>query len=426
MKILMFSWEYPPLSHGGLARHVQDLSEALVKQGHKIYVITQGNAKMSEDDIVNGVRVIRTTPVTISGNNFVDNILHLNFQMTEKTIELMEQIGDIDLIHGHDWLVFWVSKVFKHSLRKPLLYTIHATEFGRNQGIYNNMQRYINDLEWYACFEAWKVVVCSRYMANEVKNLFQLPDDKVATIANGVNEENYLLDRNQSFDVNDFKNTYASLNENIVFYVGRIVREKGIQILLQSVPEILSVEPSTKFVIAGKGPHLDNLKAQADYLGVADRIYFTGFISDEERNKLYQIADVAVFPSIYEPFGIVALEAMVTKTPVVVSNVGGLAEFVEDDKNGLMVNPNNPHQLAGAILELIRNKEKSKEIAARGYRMVKEEYTWEEIASKTAALYEDVIFDYLKSDWNKKHTKGNMNNNEESLLYRYTSQRKYS
>ncbi|QTL97043.1 glycosyltransferase [Iocasia frigidifontis] len=426
MKILMFSWEYPPLSHGGLARHVQDLSEALVKQGHKIYVITQGNAKMSEDDIVNGVRVIRTTPVTISGNNFVDNILHLNFQMTEKTIELMEQIGDIDLIHGHDWLVFWVSKVFKHSLRKPLLYTIHATEFGRNQGIYNNMQRYINDLEWYACFEAWKVVVCSRYMANEAKNLFQLPDDKVATIANGVNEENYLLDRNQSFDVDDFKNTYASLNENIVFYVGRIVREKGIQVLLQSVPEILSVEPSTKFVIAGKGPHLDNLKAQADYLGIADRIYFTGFISDEERNKLYQIADVAVFPSIYEPFGIVALEAMVTKTPVVVSNVGGMAEFVEDDKNGLMVNPNNPHQLAGAILELIRNKEKSKEIAARGYRMVKEEYTWEEIASKTAALYEDVNFDYLKSDWNKKHTKGNMNNNEESLLYRYTSQRKYS
>jgi glycogen(starch) synthase len=422
MKILMFSWEYPPLSHGGLARHVQDLSEALVKLGHKLYVITQGNGQLPYREVVNGVDVIRTSPISVTANNFVDHILHLNYQLIEKAIELRDEIGDLDLIHGHDWLVFWASRVIKHSMVKPLIFTIHATEFGRNQGIYNNMQRYINDLEWYATFEAWKVIVCSKYMNTEVKNLFQLPDDKVITIPNGVNEKNYQAEYSSHFRIN-----YASPEEKIVFYVGRIVREKGIQVLIQAVPIILSNYPQTKFVIAGKGPFLDNLKEQANYLGIADRIYFTGFVDDETRNKLYQVADVAVFPSLYEPFGIVALEAMVTRTPVVVSNVGGLAEFVRDGKNGLTVEPNNPEQLARKILYLFNNREKAREISGNGYRMVKDKYSWDEIARKTEEVYEEVIFDYLQSDWNKKiaERKNDFIKDEEPV-YRYSSQRKYS
>ncbi|MFW6022237.1 MAG: glycosyltransferase family 4 protein [Halanaerobiaceae bacterium] len=411
MKILMFSWEYPPLSHGGLARHVQDLSEALVRQGDEVYVITQGGSELPGEQEINGVRIFRTEPVSISGNNFADNILHLNFQLIERAIYLHKKIGDIDIIHGHDWLVFWASKVFKHSQIKPLVYTIHATEFGRNQGIYNNMQRYINDIEWYSTYEAWKVIVCSQFMNYEVRNLFQLPEDKVKTIANGVNEENYFINYKA-----EYRKKYASPNEKMVFYVGRLVREKGIQVLIQSIPQILSQNPSTKFVIAGKGPHLDSLRSQSEFLGVADRIYFTGFISDEERNILYQAADLAVFPSLYEPFGIVALEAMITRTPVVVSNVGGLAEFVRDGENGLTVNPNDSHQLAEKITYLLANKERAKEMADRGYRMVRKDFTWDEIAKKTKKVYDDVVYDYLKSDWNTKteisfHS-NNHNNNE--------------
>ncbi len=409
MKILMFSWEYSPISHGGLARHVQDLSESLVEREHTLYIITQGNNNIPREEEINGVNVIRAEEANITANNFVDGILHLNFQLLERAVELQQEVGEFDIIHGHDWLVFWASKVLKHSLKKPLVYTIHATEYGRNQGIYNDMQRYINDLEWYSNFEAWKVIVCSNYMKSEIKGLFQVPDDKIVRIENGVNIDNYRAEYSE-----EFRKKYASPRENIVFYVGRIVREKGIQVLIQAIPQILHDQPSTKFVIAGKGPHLDNLKRQASYLGVDDRIFFTGFISDEERNKLYRVADLAVFPSLYEPFGIVALEAMATETPVIVGNVGGLAEFVEDGVNGLLVEPGNPQQLAGAVNYLLENKKKGRDMAEHGYRMVSEEYTWDKIAARTEKVYQEVLQEYRDSKW---HNKDGMSYIDNDRLY---------
>ncbi len=420
MRILMFSWEYPPLSYGGLARHVQDLSEALVSQGHQIFVITQGDGKLPREEVVSGVKIYRSNPLQISAINFVEHILHLNFLLLEKAINIIDQLGDFDLIHGHDWLVFWVCRVLKHALTKPLLYTIHATEFGRNQGIYNEIQRYINDLEWYATFEAWRVIVCSNFMKQEVKNLFQLPDDKVLEIANGVNEENYRADYSKAFRQN-----YASPDEQIILYVGRIVREKGIQVLIQSIPEILQRNPASKFVIAGKGPYLDSLKAQADYLGISNRVYFTGFISDEERNKLYRCADLAVFPSLYEPFGIVALEAMATMTPVIVSAVGGLVEFVEDGENGLTVPPNDPPRLAQAILQLLNKQNTARRLANNGYRLVKEKYSWKQIARKTVKVYQEVLAEYAESDWPQEQKRCRERAGE-SIIYRYLMQKKYS
>jgi len=411
----MLSWEYPPVSHGGLARHVQDLSEALVRKGIEVFVVTQGSAELPADEIINGVRVLRTIPVAVTANNFVEDILQLNFQLLERALVLFRELdNNLDIIHGHDWLVFWASKVLKHSFTTPLIYTIHATEFGRNQGIYNDMQRYINDLEWYASFEAWKLIVCSQYMNNEVRNLFQVPEDKAVVIGNGVNEENYRGDSSPAY--RDF---YASPDEDIVFYVGRIVREKGIQVLIQAIPEILKTKPKTKFVIAGKGPYLDNLRSLAEYLGVAERVYFTGFISDRERNNLYRIADVAVFPSLYEPFGIVALEAMVTRTPVIVSEVGGLAEFVRDGENGLTVKPNDPQQLAEKIRFLLNNKERAREMASRAYEIVKRDFTWDEIANKTLAVYEEVIAEYRKSGWSRKKKVIERREDREEFIHRY-------
>ncbi|NLM97982.1 MAG: glycosyltransferase family 4 protein, partial [Halanaerobiaceae bacterium] len=390
---------------------------SLARKGEKVYVLTQGSAELPAEELINGVHVLRADSVAVSANNFVDNILHLNFQLLDKAIQLYSEIKEIDIIHGHDWLVFWACKVLKHSLKLPLIYTIHATEYGRNHGIYNDLQRYINDLEWYATFEAWKVIVCSQYMNNEVRHLFQLPEDKVITIPNGVNPENFRLVHKEGFREN-----YASFAEDVVFYVGRLVREKGIQVLIQAIPEILKTNPSTKFIIAGKGPFLENLRSQAEYLGIADRIYFTGFIDDEDRNRLYQIADVAVFPSLYEPFGIVALEAMVTKTPLVVSNVGELAEFVHNGENGFTVNPNDPGQLAEKICYILNNKKKAADIADRAYQKVIRDFSWNKIAGKTMEIYEDVLYEYLKSDWTTEKEKNKREKSEENnFVHRYAS-----
>jgi glycosyltransferase involved in cell wall biosynthesis len=257
------------------------------------------------------------------------------------------------------------------------------------------MQRYINDIEWYANFEAWNVIVCSQYMKNEIKGLFQVPKDKINIIKNGVNPDNYKANYSKKF-----RNLYVADDEKMIFYVGRIVREKGIQVLIQSIPDILEDEPGTKCVIAGKGPFLTDLKKQASYLGIEDRIYFTGFVSDRVRNKLYQVADLAVFPSLYEPFGIVVLEAMTTKTPVVVSDVGGMTEFVKDEENGIKVEPGNPSQLAGAIKALLHNRKKAKLLASKGYEMAKNEYNWDKIAKETVNVYQKVLKEYTGSDWN--------------------------
>ncbi|MFW6278876.1 MAG: glycosyltransferase family 4 protein [Bacillota bacterium] len=414
LNILMFSWEYPPISHGGLARHVKDLSEALVEKGHSLYVITQGDDSIPKQENVNGVNVIRTNRVRISPNNFIDEILQLNYQLVEEAIKLKQTIGNIDLVHGHDWLVFWAAKVFKHSWQKPLVYTIHATESGRNQGIYNDMQRYINDIEWYAGFEAWKVIVCSDYMKEEVQGLFQIPEDKIAVIKNGVNPANFQADYSE-----EFRSKYATPQEDIIFYIGRIVREKGIQVLIQALPKILEDNPSTKLVIAGKGNFLEELKSQAQYLGIADRIFFTGFVSDEERNKLYQVSDVAVFPSLYEPFGIVALESMAAGTPTVVSDIGGMGEFIKDGVNGIKVEPNNPFQLAEAVKYILNDEQKAQKIIDRGLEIVEEEYDWAGIAAKTLQVYREVINDYQATEWNKDISPAYIDNEQVKTNYKY-------
>ncbi len=394
MKILVLSWEYPPLSCGGLARHVEDLSQALSKRGHTIHVISSGNHELPEDTKENGVYIHRSSEVKINGNNFLDEIIHLNFQLVEKAIQVINKYGNFDLIHGHDWLVFWASRLLKHAYKFPLVYTIHATEYGRNNGIHNNIQRYINDVEWYACYEAWKIIVCSNYMKEEVKRLFQLPDDKINVINNGVKVENFETELQAGFREN-----YASPDEKIIFYVGRLVREKGVQYLLEAFSIALHERNNLKLVIAGKGSYENQLRQKSYELNIDDRVYFTGFISDEKRNMLYKAADLAVFPSLYEPFGIVALEAMVSKIPLITTNAGGLDEFVIDGENAFKVGTADSFQLAGAILRSFHDTERTSQMVKRAFEKVILEHNWDTIAEKTNFLYKKVLEEYDNSNW---------------------------
>ena len=191
--------------------------------------------------------------------------------------------------------------------------TIHATEFGRNNGLHNDTQRHISDIEWWLTYEAWRVICCSHFMDDEVRRVFQLPQDKIAVIPNGVDAGNFKTASKRAR-----RSDYAAPDEKIIFYVGRLVQEKGVQVLLDAAPEILAQYPQAKFIIAGKGPFLDALKRQASVMGIANRVYFTGYILMKLKQP-YSWADVAVFPSLYEPFESL-LEAMAARTPVVVSD----------------------------------------------------------------------------------------------------------
>lgn len=387
MKILMLTWEYPPRIVGGIARVVNDLSKRLIKDGHDVYVVTyrEENAPYYEND--KGVHVYRVDNYMINPNNFIDWIMQLNFNMVAKVNELIAKGEKFDVIHAHDWLVAYAAKTLKNSYDLPLVSTIHATEAGRNGGIHDEVQRYINDTEWMLTYESSEVIVNSKFMKNDLQRLFGLPYEKINVVANGINSTVYSgVEKDY-----DFRRQYAADNEKIILFMGRLVYEKGVQHLISAMPKILENYHDAKLVIAGKGGMLDELKAQVEAMGLGQKVYFTGYLNAKQVSKMYKCADISVFPSTYEPFGIVALEAMLAGVPTVVSDVGGLNEIVEHGVDGMKSYAGNPNSLADSILALLFNPQLCDSIAKKARAKVKNEYSWTKIAQDTHFIYQKAI-----------------------------------
>ena len=388
MKILMLTWEYPPRIVGGIARVVHDLSKRLIKDGHEVTVVTyRDNAGVPEYENDKRVNVYRVDNYMIHPNNFIDWIMQLNFNLIAKATEIINKEGGFDVIHAHDWLVTYAAKSLKNAYDIPIVATIHATEAGRNSGIHDDTQRYINDTEWLLTYEATEVIVNSNFMKNDLQRLFGLPYDKINVIPNGINLNNFTgIERDY-----DFRRQYAMDNEKIILYVGRLVYEKGIQHLIAAMPKILSNYHDAKLVIAGKGGMIDDLKAETSSLGLDNKVYFTGYMDSKKVQKMYKCADVAVFPSTYEPFGIVALEAMLAGVPTVVSDVGGLDEIVTHGVDGMKSYAGNPNSIADSVTALLYDHQLATNISKKARQKVKEQFNWEKIAQDTHFTYEKAI-----------------------------------
>jgi len=387
MKILMLSWEYPPRVVGGISRVVHDLSHKLIQEGHDVTVVTyrDGNVPYIEDD--NGVMVYRVDNFMISSNNLIDWTMQLNFNMIAKVGEIIAEKGSFDVIHAHDWLVAYAAKTLKTAYSIPLVCTIHATEAGRNSGIRDEQQRYINDTEWMLTYESSEVIVNSNYMRSELQRLFGLPYEKINVIPNGVNLNMYDgIEKDY-----DFRRKYAIDNEKIILFMGRLVYEKGIQTLIAAMPKILNHYHDAKLLIAGKGGMIDELRNQVNYLGLGNKVYFTGYLGSKDVQRMYKCADVSVFPSTYEPFGIVALEAMLSGTPVVVSDVGGLNDIIDHGVNGMKSYAGNANSLADSILTLLFDQKLCDAVTKNAVAKVKNEYNWTGITKNTHFAYEKAI-----------------------------------
>ena len=395
MHILMLSWEFPPKVVGGLARHVYDLSSALAAQKVDVSVITMdpGDGTPSYERI-NGVQVHRVEPYPLASPTFLMWVMQMNMALMEKGASLIYE-EPVDLIHAHDWLAGFCGRALKHTFKIPLVSTIHATEYGRNGGLHNEDQRFISDVEWWLTYESWRVICCSKFMLGELQRLFQLPADKLAMVFNGVHPEVFQVERPEP----EVRRRYAADDERLIFYVGRLVNEKGVQVLLDAAPLILKTHPEAKFIITGEGPSKEGLQEQARNLGIAHKVFFTGFIDDFTRNQLYRHASAAVFPSLYEPFGIVALEAMAAGTPLVVADTGGLGEIVTHEVNGLKCYPGSATSLADQVNCLLADPSLAGRLSRKGASLVAENYTWPEIAKKTEGIYREVLEEYDASTW---------------------------
>jgi glycosyltransferase involved in cell wall biosynthesis len=395
MKILVLAWEFPPRLVGGIARHVAELYPEIVKLGHEIHLLTVEFGLAPKYEMVEGIHVHRL-PVA-PGNDFFHWVANMNESMGTHGSKLITEEGSFNIVHAHDWLVADAAVALKHHFKIPLVATIHATEYGRHNGIYNPTQQYISEKEKFLAHNAWRIIVCSGYMRYEVERVLQAPWDKIDVVYNGIRAE-----KKQGFgqsERQEFRRHYAHDSEKIVYYVGRMTYEKGVSVLLNAAPKVLrETNDRTKFAIVGGG-NTEHLKQQAWNLGIWNKCYFTGFMSDEDLDIFQTIADCAVFPSLYEPFGIVALESFAAKVPVVVSNTGGLPEVVKHAQTGIVTCTNNPDSLAWGILEVLKNPEYAQWLIDNAYQDLQKRFSWPKLAKQTEAVYGLVLHQRSQVNW---------------------------
>jgi glycosyltransferase involved in cell wall biosynthesis len=227
-------------------------------------------------------------------------------------------------------------------------------------------------------------------MKNELNSIFNINTNRISVISNGIDLKKF---DDVIYD-EVFRENYAAKNERIVFFVGRLVNEKGVDVLLNAVAKILSNCDEVKFVIAGTGPCLNNLIELSQKLNISNKVYFTGFVSEEVLLKLYKCSDIAVFPSTYEPFGIVSLEGMVAGIPVVVSDTGGLREIITHKEDGMKFYSGNSNSLADCIIELLRDEDLSNRIRNVALQKVHRLYNWNNITEIISSEYNNVISQY--------------------------------
>jgi glycosyltransferase involved in cell wall biosynthesis len=394
MQILMLSWEFPPNVVGGLGRHVAELTPALVQKGLTVHVVTPTVSKQAIGIAVeNGVIVHRVFAPTMGVET--TDIYQKAREVNQVLVDYVQQAGTItgpfDLIHVHDWLTSFAGIALKQALNIPLAATIHATERGRVRGyLGSDLQWSIDRAEHNLIAEASQVIACSHYMYHEIQNLFGAPTSKLAVVPNAVN----LTDVRNGYGPDElaaFRSKYADPEDQIVFTISRLVYEKGVHRLVQAAPRVLAEQPKARILIAGRGPEADNLKQQAVSLNVSDRVNFVGFISDEDRNHLFRTAACAVFPSLYEPFGIVALEAMALLCPIVVSDVGGFSEMVKHLDTGITVYPDDAASVAWGILHTLDNPDAARNHALKARQSVEMLFNWPRIAGLKIEIYQRVL-----------------------------------
>jgi len=400
MRVMMLSWEYPPRIVGGISPHVYDLSQQLVKQGIEVHVVTKHTPQAPDEEIEpSGVHVHRVH-LAETPNDFLHEIQLLNDATEIRVRELLEDWrpgGQPTVFHAHDWLSLDAARTLKYEYSLPMVATVHATEEGRNQGIHNEMQRYIHEQEYWLTYEAWRVIVCTDYMKGEVARSFNIPTDKIDVIYNGVVASKFEFEWSEA-ERAAWRIKYAQPDEPIVMYVGRFVREKGIQLLLNSASAILAKQPNARFVIVGGGNRAQ-FERFVRWYGLQDRVVFTGFMANRNLHQMFRIADVAVFPSLYEPFGIVALEAMAAGAPVVASDAGGLKEVVLHDVTGTSHFAGDTGSLAWAILRVLDDPQRAQRLNQAARARLQTDFNWSNIATQTIDVYDRVWEEFLTSYW---------------------------
>ena len=386
MKILLVSWEYPPVVIGGLGRHVHHLATDLSAAGHEVVVLcrkptgTDPSTHPSTDEVNEGVRVIAAAqdPHEFTfGTDMMAWTLAMGHSMTRAGLALGNKGWRPDVVHAHDWLVAHPAIALAEFFDVPLVSTIHATEAGRHSGwVSGRVSRQVHALESWLVRESDSLITCSASMREEITALFGPGLAEITVIPNGIDTDGW------PFTKRDRHSGPAEL-----LYFGRLEYEKGVHDAIAALPRIRRSHPGTTLTIAGDGTQENFLVDQARKHKVIKAVNFVGRVDHQQLLRLLHRADVALLPSHYEPFGIVALEAAATGTPLVTSNVGGLGEAVIDGDTGLSFPPRDVAALAGAVRRALDDPAAAQRRAVAARDRLTSDFAWTTVAESTAQVY---------------------------------------
>lgn len=389
MRVLLLSWEYPPVIEGGLARHVRKLAENLAAEGVEVHVLTRGGRSLAARELRHGVWVhrVKEAPFPRELDAFLHWVAEMNTHMLERAGELSREIS-FDLVHSHDWLVAEAGERISGQIGRPWLVTVHATEFGRHQGwVQQRPQSSIHAAERRMVRTADHVVTCSEYMRRHVADVFKVSRRRITAIQNGIDGRDL---EPVAEDLPALRRRFAAEDERLVLLVGRLVYEKGFHLALDALAPVARRVGNVRFVVAGTGTAEQELKRQARRLGLMRRGAFLGWVGDDMLHSLYRVADLCIVPSLYEPFGLVALEAMASGCLCIVADTGGLREVVPADGS---VGLRFPAQDSAALEELLEqvlgdDAARAQLVAAARDHVLR--FDWGEVARATRAIYGDL------------------------------------
>lgn len=381
----MLSWDFPPRATGGIAAQVSGLSAALAAAGHDVVVLTVADRPAELDaPAPPNVRVLRTQidlpwlpPVEL-----VTRVASANHAVTRLGVRLTGELEgwEPDVVHGHDWQLGWAADTLATRYSVPFVLTMHGTERVRHGGqLPLGHPTDINSIEWWLAFRAQRLIAPTRFIVEQLITGFELDAEHVVHIPNGIDPALWRPEGARAAPERE--------REPLVVSWGRVQYEKGFQVLARAMHALRGRVPEVHSVIAGRGSYLPELQTQVDVEGVSDLITLTGFLPDDELRRLLHRAGCVVIPSLYEPFGIVALEALAAGAPLIVARTGGLAELVVGTHAGVTFEPGNPDDLADAIEQVLSNDELATILVANARDLVEKKYAWGAIARTTVEAY---------------------------------------
>ena len=413
MKIAVLVYEYPPKIVGGLGTYAAEITRKFVLMDNDVTVFTMNDdgGTLPTREIWRGIEIHRPLHIDVSdslpdviaedikkwgrGLRLFGNLLVYNYLTASKLInELIKKEGvNYDVVVAHDWLSIMGGVTVKKESELPLVFHVHSTEKGRTLG---NGSSVVSNIELRGAKMADMIITVSYAMKDELIQL-GFPKDKIEVAYNGVDPQKYDPESVSSEQVQKIKSFYGLKDDDLmILFLGRLVGVKGVDKLIMAMPHVLSKIPNARLVIVGVGDQQEYLMNLTRTMRLNEYVRFRfDFIPEEERILHYAACDVAVFPSYYEPFGIVALEAMSMEKPVVVgaAGVSGMREIVvccSDEQCGYHIDPNNPSDIAWGIISSLENPERKKWLGKNGRKRVLNEFTWNKITEKTLQLYEDV------------------------------------